>query len=281
MRTLIADGVESEPQEHNQPDAPKGKDGVANPFEMEKHKQELDRHCEKLDKCKDCKAKAFVILKGQCTLTTKNKTESSKGHKSMELNDDVIASLKSIKELSHSTINVHCSHWTMSAALKKALSAKQNDTETITACCKRFINLIKIAEVQWGQLVPTKLAELEADCEDSSKQAAVQEKTRKKFLTCVFMAGASKRHHQSIRESNNMHPLGQNDCPTSIKAAVTHLSHCMDEKDKNCTGNHNDGLKETGFTQKQIPCCDRQKPGHNAPDCPDEKKAECSDSDDE
>lgn len=157
MRTLVKDVEKSTPQGPKQPAALTT--GKVNPFEMEKCKKKLSRCCEKLDKCNDHKTKVFVVLKGQCTLTMKNKVESSKEHKTMESNDDVVALLKTIEELSCSTGDVHCSHWRMSAALKKALNARQNDKETITACCERFVNLTEIAEVQWGQSVPMKLAE--------------------------------------------------------------------------------------------------------------------------
>jgi hypothetical protein len=40
-----------------------------------------------------------VIVKGQCTLTMKNKVESLKGYDSIEASDDVIKILKNLKEL--------------------------------------------------------------------------------------------------------------------------------------------------------------------------------------
>lgn len=96
-----------------------------------------------------------------------------------------------------------------------------------------------------------------------------------------FVVGVNKRHQQSVCELNNMCLLGQNNCPTSVEGAVTHLSHCTDEKSKNCTGEPNDGHRETGFRQDNITCCHCRKPGHKVPDCPKKKNAEISDSDDD
>lgn len=105
------------------------------------------------------------------------------------------------------------------------------------------------------------------------------QKTRKKFLACVLMVGADKRHQQSVFELNNMCLPGQNNCPTSVEGEVAHLAHHMDEKNRNCTGEQNDGHRETSFTQDNITCCYCRKPGNKVPDCPEKKNAEISDSD--
>ena len=59
-------------------------------FTVEQFKVELNQCFKKLDLHNECKAKAFVIIKGQCTLTMKNKIESTKECDEIEEKDDVI-----------------------------------------------------------------------------------------------------------------------------------------------------------------------------------------------
>lgn len=108
MRILVKSQEETIPEE---PDEPQAKD--ASDIQVKKCEKELSQCCKKLDKHEECKAKAFVIVKGQCTLTMKNKAESMKDCKKIEQDDDIIGLLKSPKELAFTTVDVQHEHWTV------------------------------------------------------------------------------------------------------------------------------------------------------------------------
>ena len=51
---------------------------------------------------------------------------------------------------------------------------------------KRFINLVEIAEVQWGLITPEGLAALDPNYNREAKKGAVRKEARNRFLACVF-----------------------------------------------------------------------------------------------
>ena len=71
--------------------------------EIKKDKEDVKQCCSEEEKHKECKSKVFTVAKGQCSLSVKNKIEADKDHKDWKLNDNVVASMKRIKELLCST----------------------------------------------------------------------------------------------------------------------------------------------------------------------------------
>ena len=63
MRLLVKDKKETKFVE---PRVPTDKD--PDKFAVERHKQQLNRHCNKTQKCEEHKAKVFMIVKGQCSV---------------------------------------------------------------------------------------------------------------------------------------------------------------------------------------------------------------------
>ena len=101
MRELVISGNWTLPSE---PEEPKVKeDETMNPFTMEKYKMELKIYCDEIKLYKKNNAKAFIIIKGQCSLAMKTKIESNKEYKTIEEQDDVI---KLMKSSSHANIDV-------------------------------------------------------------------------------------------------------------------------------------------------------------------------------
>ena len=81
-----------------------------NQCEIEKHEEEIKRcHGEK-QKCEEHKSKVFILIKGQCSLSVKNKVEADEDREDWSFNDNVVASSKRIKELSCLTTEVQCEH---------------------------------------------------------------------------------------------------------------------------------------------------------------------------
>jgi ABC-type thiamine transport system substrate-binding protein len=74
MRLLVKNQKESKPNQPVMPD----KEEAKLPFVMKKYKKVLKQYYFKKERCKEHKAKLFVIVKGQCTLNMRNKVESLK-----------------------------------------------------------------------------------------------------------------------------------------------------------------------------------------------------------
>ena len=87
------------------------------------------------------------------------KLQAYKDHKDWSLNDNAVASLKRIKELSHSTTEVQCKCWTMTDDMCKTMTIEQNNGEPMSKFCKRFKNVINTIEGQWGESFPVKAPE--------------------------------------------------------------------------------------------------------------------------
>ena len=96
MRILMKHGVECGPVE---PDAPSEKQSKSNVV-MRKYDKEIGHYYNKLDEYLENKAKVFVIIKGQCSLTMKNKVETLPDYEEWERDDNVIGLLGGLKELS-------------------------------------------------------------------------------------------------------------------------------------------------------------------------------------
>lgn len=166
MRLLAKNQTDNEPKE---PDVP-GTEETKPPFIMKKCETELKTHCAKKEKCEgEHKSKTFVMTKGQCTLNVKNKAESLPGCDDMEKNDDVIELLKELNESTFKTHDVQCGHWTTCQKMRRVLTMKQQDNESLAGCHKRFTSCVDVAESQWGMLVPTAAAKNERD-EKTSRQ---------------------------------------------------------------------------------------------------------------
>ena len=202
----------------------------------------------------------FVIIKGQCSLMMKNKVESMTDYKKWEEDDDVIGLLNGLKELSFSTVDIQYEYWIVSQSLKSVMTMRQQDKESLNGYYKRFINLVDVAEIQWGTLVPTKIG--------------MDDAMRNKFLTCTFLAGVDcKRYGKVVNELNNSYLTGQNNYPTMVIGAMRMLSHYMDG-DKQSQWNKEQELTKSSlsFAQRcsEAVCFRCRKRGHYANECTEE-----------
>ncbi len=116
MRVLVKNSKECPPEE------PKEPEGKVSDVEMKQYEKKLSRYYAKLDEYTEYKAKVFVIIKGQCTLTMKNKVEGMKDYDKIEEDDDVISLLKCLKDLAFTTVDVQYEHWTVVQSLKRLMT---------------------------------------------------------------------------------------------------------------------------------------------------------------
>lgn len=265
MRVLVKDRVESPPKEPDEPE-PTKKGEVVSPYQMEKYKKELGRYYDKTDKYEEYKAKVFVIIKGQCTLTMKNKLESMKDYATWEKTDDVIQLLNCLKELAFTSVEVQNDYWTLQQAMKRVYDIKQLEYESLAAYYKKFVNAVEIAENKWGSLEPVKLTDKHKEKEGIARQ---------KYLACVFLAGASKRYDRLVNDLNNAYLTGSDHYPESVEGAMTMLSHYKQDRERSTNPRsapmQQDGV---GFAQgkdlSKVRCFKCGEYGHYANKCPND-----------
>ena len=68
-----------------------------------------------------------MVVKGQCSLTVKNKVETVPKCDDIEKNDDVIKLLEGLKNLAFATADVQCKCWTAVQSLRRVATMKQRD----------------------------------------------------------------------------------------------------------------------------------------------------------
>ena len=244
MRNLIVDGIEDKPIAPKRPEVKKGE--TVNPFVM-----------------KD---------KGQCSDAMVTKLESNKDYKTIMKEDDVIKLMKLIKSLCHENNETKYEYWNVSGTMIRLYKMRQKNDEKLVSYYKRFNNMVELAEVQGGLIVPEVLAKKE-DNYQSNKDAASQ-KCRNKYLACVFLRGVNwNKHGSCIKELNNMYLSGHNNYPKSVADAVNHLSNYMDtnkKSDGNKEWKESSNEESRSFAQstKALRCFNCGEPGYTKLTCP-------------
>lgn len=265
MRILVVDGKETPPQAPAKPMDDK------DTLKLMEYKSELNRYFQKKDKYEEDKAKVFVMIKGQCSMTVKNKLENDeKDYKQWEQDDDVIKLLEAIKQMSFTTVDVKDEYWTMATTLKNNMQLFQGNKESLVSFYKRFKNTTDVTETMWGKLLPTKKVDSNND----------EDTVRNKFLACVFLnAVDKKRYGVVIRDLNNNHLAGVKNYPKTVEAAVTLLSNYMEEKPAHYKNGLGAGSIETNFAQdgsKKITCYECGEEGHYSNNCPNKQRDDTS-----
>jgi hypothetical protein len=237
MRLLVKNQKENEPKEPVIPD----KEEAKSPFVMQKNETELKQYHFKKERYEVRKAKIFVIMKGQCTLNTKNKVESLQGYDLIEADDDVIKLLNGLKELTFKTHKVQYGYWTICQTVRRVLTMRQQDNESLAEYYKRFASCVDVAESQWGTLVPTAAVTNEKN----------EKTSRDKFITCLFFAGVDTKKYGRLKtELNNAYVAEQNNYPKMVESAVTILSHYMNDKGVHMTDEDKGQTDQKSFMQK-------------------------------
>ena len=121
--------------------------------------------------------------------------------------------------------------------MAKLYNVKQEPNESLMVYYEKFINMVEIAEVQHGPIVPIDLAKKDIDYVDENKQEEVPLKARGKYLACVFMKSVDWKHYRTgIKELNNACIAGQNNYPATMVEVVSYLSNCMDSNNDKSKG---------------------------------------------
>jgi len=213
MRLLVK-GIDVKPEEPVAPRKAAVDDDLT--FARDKYKMEMNRYLKKLDEYNENKAKVFVIIRGQCTLTMRSHLDNLKEiYPQLEKDDDVIGLLKLLKELSFTTINAHYEYWTKMQSMRRFVNVQQLPRESLASYYRRWKAPLEVLEAQWGDFGPTI-----HDNNDTDSQA------RDKLLACLFLNGCDrKRYGKVIEELSHAHLAGQENYPGTVEAMMMMLSH--------------------------------------------------------
>ena len=86
---------------------------------------------------------------------------------------------------------------------------------------------------------------------------------------CVYARANRKLYKNCIGELNNMHLSGSDRYPKSVEAAMTHMSHCMDQN------RGDESVDKIQLMQrKTVKCWLCEEEGHKASECPNREKKE-------
>ena len=94
MKILVIKGKELPPTMPTAPDKPLDTSVAASLALWRAYDKGLDHYYKQLQLYNERKAKVFIVIMGQCTVTMKNKIEGSANYDDMEENDNVIDLLK-------------------------------------------------------------------------------------------------------------------------------------------------------------------------------------------
>jgi hypothetical protein len=84
--------------------------------------------------------------------------------------------------------------------VRRVLTMRQQDNESLAEYYKRFTSCVDVAESQWGTLGPTTAATNEKNEKTSSD----------KFITCVFLAGVDTKKYGGLKtQLNNTYVVGR------------------------------------------------------------------------
>lgn len=250
----------------NEPTAPTGKNIPVG--DLRKYEIELRRYYDMKDTYRSEKSKTFRIIKGQCTLTMKNKVESAPEYKTKEAESDVVWLLvDSLKSLAF-TKSATQEDWMMQDALRELMTMTQGKRESLAGWYRRFDTQRGVVESRWGLLHPTKIA---------GEDEEVRVKKNAKLIACMFMAGVDQDRYgkAAIEHNNDFVITGNDNYPATMADAMQQLSN---RSDVNQFREYDDDLG-TSFAQRHrgsgsledVQCYKCREYGHYAVVCPEKK----------
>ena len=134
---------------------PKDPGAEATPAQLKKYEIDYKEWQKDNKQHKKDKAKVFRIIMGQCLTAMKNKLEGLQEYKEYEKQHDVAGLLSKMRDLVYTTDGVQYEYWTLQAVMRKMLTLRQEDKESLASFFRRFISQVEVTEDVWGSLIPT------------------------------------------------------------------------------------------------------------------------------
>ena len=216
------------------------------------------------------KGLVFAAILGQCHVDVISKLDETVEFVALDMNDNVIGLLDLLDCFAHSAESNE-PYWLLQAEMCRLMAISQGAEESVDHYYKRFKNLVKAVEAQWGPLHPIKLGDSRLEDRATSREY---------FLVRLFLSGADKRRFGILIKDLRKQYLAKTDnYPESFETTKNWLLSYQ----ANCSGGSQHGsgnnqrayetsFLEKGKTSSRVKCFNCKQPGHVNKDCPCLKK---------
>ena len=113
--------------------------------------KKYDLYLKKEERYDDQKAKVFTVVTGQCEKSVKNQVQVAKGYATAETGSDVIGLLRMIKNIAFDTNDRKYPVMQAAMAWKNLAKVWQQETEDLVDYYKRFMSLVEMVELSYGE----------------------------------------------------------------------------------------------------------------------------------
>jgi hypothetical protein len=256
-------------------------------FDIE-FQEELSRYLDRVKTLEQGLKKAYaLIMSTYCTKSMQTRIEEHPDFED-EIDDDPIALLKAIKECMHDPVRAQYPIASMTEAVKRLVTAKQQEGESVSEYARRIKELRDVVTSYLGPDILDNFIERQ---DEYKKTVGMPAKTALKvgaferWVAYLLISGSDQSKYGSVMKGFvSQYSLGNDQYPTTVSTATDVLAqHRYDQryfdlrdkkKDKN-KKNEQEREKEreqqhTSFAQQRdrdsiCYCCG--KPGHRSPDC--------------
>ena len=202
--------------------------------------KEYDLYIKRNTKYEQDKAKAYEVVWGRCKKAMKNRIEKLGNYEAIEENNDIIELLKAIKQQVFDANEKKHPSLRMALAWKKLCGCRQCEDEDLIDYHRRFVGLIEMVELSYGDIKPKDDDTLE----------------RRKFISMMFMEGVDKKQYgYLLKNLETDYSLGSKEVyPEGIEDTLQVLimfSEKALKKKKEETDNYGTGRSLLGMRKHQ------------------------------
>ena len=234
MHALVADGREVLPKK---PERPKPKAQVTtrqqaeqkaeqesslaaiDPFDMKDYDHDYAQYSKALERYKENKGKAFVIILGQCTDKLLNRLKAHEKYTKLYDDDDVVGLLDLIKQLVATSNEEEYMCQTFQRLIMQYININMHHQDDVPFWETRLDSAEESLTNRWGDFVPDKLPEGET-----------KETFKEKLKAYLCIKGADPKRYKEIQdEIHKNHITGAGTCPTTTSKAIAMLNGADDQ----------------------------------------------------
>ena len=223
-------------------EAPSTRDNEGNPISIDvttaegyQLKLQINQHHKDKQLYKSNKTTAYGYIIGQCTQSMKNELEAREDWKTIE--DDMIGTLKAIKEIScnHQTSKYYIG--TLLKVIRDYFTIKQEENESSVLFAKRFKTCQDLMEDRFGKIDMEEAMKTTPEyiklCDKKGDLLAANEQEAAELVSNAYKrlqgynyicASTLDKAKQMCKELSNQYAMGEDKYPTNLDQAVAMLN---------------------------------------------------------